>query len=212
MDEKPFDPRKRPKDFDASRSDFLRAAFEVFAEKGYHQASVDEIVKKASRSKGGFYHHFRSKEEVYIELFGQIIQGVGDEILRQVRSGKHIRELLMGLIDFYEPRMNDSQKMVAATDFFHLAIRNEEVKKIVLHLHKQSVKIGTSMFEEAARRGEFRTVSDIEALTDMIFTAGRGLMIMSVVLDGGKNFASRLRVFVDQQLRALEIEESRGAR
>jgi AcrR family transcriptional regulator len=68
----PISGRRRPKDFDGSRTDFLRAAFESLAENGYHRASVDDITKRAGRSKGGFYHHFKSKEELYLEVFEQL--------------------------------------------------------------------------------------------------------------------------------------------
>ncbi len=42
----------------------LEAAYELFGEKGYDKTTVAEITKKAGASKGGFYHHFESKEEV----------------------------------------------------------------------------------------------------------------------------------------------------
>jgi len=40
------------------------AAYELFGLKGYEHTSVAEIIEKAGASKGGFYHHFKSKEEI----------------------------------------------------------------------------------------------------------------------------------------------------
>jgi AcrR family transcriptional regulator len=40
------------------------AAYELFGEKGYEKTSVTEIIDRAGASKGGFYHHFKSKEEI----------------------------------------------------------------------------------------------------------------------------------------------------
>ena len=46
------------RDKEATRQRILEAAEEVFAEKGYHGAVVDDIVRTADMSKGGFYFHF----------------------------------------------------------------------------------------------------------------------------------------------------------
>jgi AcrR family transcriptional regulator len=46
----------------------LRAAEEVFAEKGIALAKVEEITRRASLSKGAFYLHFDSKEEAFKEV------------------------------------------------------------------------------------------------------------------------------------------------
>ena len=40
------------------------AALEVFAEDGYHHASVSKIAKKAGVSKGLMYNYFHNKEDL----------------------------------------------------------------------------------------------------------------------------------------------------
>jgi AcrR family transcriptional regulator len=52
----------------ATRERILTAALEVFAGKGYHRASVDDIVRASQTSKGAVYHHFATKEAVFLAL------------------------------------------------------------------------------------------------------------------------------------------------
>jgi AcrR family transcriptional regulator len=52
----------------ATRERILDAALEVFARKGYHRASVDDIVRASATSKGAVYHHFPNKEAVFLAL------------------------------------------------------------------------------------------------------------------------------------------------
>src|SRR5919108_5791032 len=52
----------------ATRERILDAALEVFAGKGYHRASVDDIVRAGATSKGAVYHHFPNKEAVFLAL------------------------------------------------------------------------------------------------------------------------------------------------
>ena len=51
-----------------TRERILGAALEVFAGKGYHRASVDDIVRASATSKGAVYHHFPNKEAVFLAL------------------------------------------------------------------------------------------------------------------------------------------------
>lgn len=46
------------------KQEFLDAAFDLFHEKGYEQTTVNDIINKLNASKGGFYHYFKSKEDV----------------------------------------------------------------------------------------------------------------------------------------------------
>ncbi len=61
-------PRAMPRDADATRQRILDAATEVFAEKGYHGAVIDDIVAVAQTSKGGFYFHFPNKQAIFLAL------------------------------------------------------------------------------------------------------------------------------------------------
>lgn len=51
-----------------TRDKILQAALEVFAEKGYHRALVDDIVRASRTSKGAVYHHFPNKEALFLAL------------------------------------------------------------------------------------------------------------------------------------------------
>lgn len=57
-----------PRGKEATRQRIVEAAIAVFAEKGYHDAAVDEIVRASGTSKGAFYFHFPSKEEIFFAL------------------------------------------------------------------------------------------------------------------------------------------------
>lgn len=50
----------------STRSNLLDAALGVIRTKGYAATSVDDICAKASLSKGAFFHHFSSKEDLAV--------------------------------------------------------------------------------------------------------------------------------------------------
>ena len=60
----------------------LRAARDVFATKGYHEAKVDDIVSLAKVAKGTFYLYFPDKRSVFSELVDLFFQRLGAAILK----------------------------------------------------------------------------------------------------------------------------------
>ena len=64
-------PAKRRLTAEERRTEILDAALAVFSERGYHDASIDEIAGEAGVSKALIYEHFSSKQELYGELIAR---------------------------------------------------------------------------------------------------------------------------------------------
>ncbi len=61
---------------DAKRHYILDTAAFIFAEKGYHNTNVKDIVDKANISVGSFYFYFKSKEELFKALYDEMTEKV----------------------------------------------------------------------------------------------------------------------------------------
>jgi AcrR family transcriptional regulator len=68
--------RTREKQAEGTRSGLLAVARRLFAQKGYPDVSVDEIVQAARVTKGALYHHFRDK----LELFRAVVEEIQTEM------------------------------------------------------------------------------------------------------------------------------------
>ncbi len=55
-----------------TRDKVLQAAKEVFSTKGFHRATVHDIVKRAELGYGTFYLYFRDKKDVFYALVAQV--------------------------------------------------------------------------------------------------------------------------------------------
>ncbi len=69
-----------------TRERILDAALEVFARKGYHRASVDDIVRASGTSKGAVYHHFPNKESVFLALVDAFAARLAAEVAAAVSA------------------------------------------------------------------------------------------------------------------------------
>lgn len=80
------------------RADILQAAENVFAAKGFHAASIEEIARAAEFATGTVYLYFKDKQALYIELFEQKIKELATDIHQRVAATKHPVEALKTLV------------------------------------------------------------------------------------------------------------------
>lgn len=62
----------------------VTAAAALFAQHGYKKTTIDEIVAKASVSKGLFYHYFKNKQELYSYLYHSYVRILSTNISEKV--------------------------------------------------------------------------------------------------------------------------------
>lgn len=82
----------------------LSAAIDAFADRGYHETSLDEVGRRAGVSKALIYEHFTSKQELYGELLEtyvhELLERVGSAAISAEEGGE--ARLLAGLEGFLE--------------------------------------------------------------------------------------------------------------
>lgn len=72
----------------STRRKILDAAVRIFAEKGYHDTAVDDIVRASSTSKGAVYFHFPNKQGIFLALVEYLADQVIDRMEVSIDSEK----------------------------------------------------------------------------------------------------------------------------
>jgi TetR/AcrR family transcriptional repressor of nem operon len=63
----------RPRDGKSTREAVLEAATRLMHIRGYHNTSLDDVLKESGVGKGNFYYHFRSKEDLGYAILDQLV-------------------------------------------------------------------------------------------------------------------------------------------
>lgn len=90
-----------------SREKLLRAAYQLFAEKGYYNTNTKEIARTAGISVGNFYNYYQDKAEIYCELVKEYV-GLSRDNLQSMLDG------ILAKMD----KIADIQDIVDALDQF----------------------------------------------------------------------------------------------
>jgi AcrR family transcriptional regulator len=82
------------------RDRILREAFDKFVEHGFAAVSMQQIADSAGVTKATLYHHFRDKEDLFLEVMRMGFAGAMDNLARAINSGTTLREKLLAMATY----------------------------------------------------------------------------------------------------------------
>lgn len=72
---------------EATRLMILQKAFELIYAKGYQATSIDEIIATTQVTKGAFYYHFKTKDEMGLAIINEILKPtLTDSFIKPLRN------------------------------------------------------------------------------------------------------------------------------
>jgi AcrR family transcriptional regulator len=112
-----------------AREALLRAAAEVFAERGFKDASVDEIAARAGYSKGALYWHFESKEELFFALMDASVDAPAREMIELFQSAPPEQDMAPeGSRRFVELLAGQRELFLLEHEYWSQAVRDPELR------------------------------------------------------------------------------------
>ncbi len=82
----------------AKTQSIFKAAIDVFSERGFEKATMDEIAARAHVAKGTIYYHFKSKEELFSFLVQEGTKLLHESVLSKVNPRKTPTEQIETII------------------------------------------------------------------------------------------------------------------
>jgi AcrR family transcriptional regulator len=144
----PRDERKR-----RTRADLLETARRVFEERGFHDASLEEIAEAAGYSKGAIYSNFAGKDELFLAVLGQHIdrraRAVVDVALDGADFAASVRAVARSGVEFGEREPAWTPLLV---EFWTHVSQRPRLREQVLALYERQLDAFTDVIEELARR------------------------------------------------------------
>lgn len=151
-----------------SRNKVLQAAVAVFAEKGYHQASMDDIALKADVAKGTLYYHFSGKSELFKTVVGDGLRQLKARIDSDLNAGLMLEEQIKRVIRHNLDLFTDNSRL--AHIVFHELTNgiDEEVLTELKKLRDEYVGYIAGILEEGQKLGIVRAMNGRMAATGII--------------------------------------------
>ncbi|HEV2120972.1 MAG TPA: TetR/AcrR family transcriptional regulator [Candidatus Bathyarchaeia archaeon] len=166
-------PRVVPEYKEEARTRILTAANQVFGEKGYRQATMDDVAKKLGVSKGALYLYFASKEELF-EAICRAEPLAFKEILYSTFSEN--KSPLESAGEFFDKMLKRSGSSSGLSfEIFSEASHNPGLRKILKKTRDEYAAILMSYLEEGRKRGFIDSDLDLRSITYALIGLWNGM-------------------------------------
>jgi len=134
----------------------IQAAEAVFEEKGYYEASMDEIAARVGVAKGTIYTHFPGKEELVVAIFKRNLQTFLERIDVVIDAEPTPRAKLEALLQFIYTGLYSKQARLLSSMYNGIDMKRMTVDKggCMSDLWERVVARVTTLLEEGKAVGE----------------------------------------------------------
>lgn len=168
------------------RNQILDAATKLFAEKGFHHTTVEEIANLAGVGKGTVYEYFPSKKDVLRELLLVSIEYYFDQFPRKVEGNLSLKEKVQRMTELHFQFFLEHRDIARVVLYEHRQI-TEDLDPIMVEKEQGRITYVAGLLEEGVRRGEIRPVDcqlAARVISGALWNMGMDLVISPVISDG----------------------------
>jgi TetR/AcrR family transcriptional regulator, transcriptional repressor for nem operon len=193
------------------REEIIHESMRLFSLHGYINTGVNEIIETVNSSKGGFYNHFASKEELFFEVLREAQKIWRNRVLFGLNELDSPIEQLKQLLNNYRNRyLKDEENFPGGCIFITFSVElDDQAPELMQEVNKgfEGLKnLLKNILVEAKESGELKPETNVASATEMIFSG----MIGSSVLYGVEKSTTTL----DRSINALiaYLDEIRQAK
>lgn len=147
----------RPDVSEERTEQILDAASDVFAEKGFHDARMDDIATGAHVSKGALYLYFKSKDDIIVALLGRLFEREFSGLSDLQHADGTALERLMRFSDAIIVDLKNWLNLVPiAYEFLGLIFRRKIVQQTFRQYMHMYMHLITPIIQQGIDNGEFR--------------------------------------------------------
>ena len=187
------------------RREIVRAAVDTFAERGYFEARMREIAKRAGVADGTLYLYFRGKEDLLVCVLEEYAQAFLSRARRDAASLPDPCDKLRVVVERHLVSLGNDR---ALAQVFQIELRHTRrfLRRVARGQLAEYLRLLQGIIAEGARMGCFRSDVSAEMAARMVFGAIDELVTAWVLASHPQALARQADPLVRLLLRGLAAE------
>ena len=166
-----------------NKDTIIHEAQKLFSLNGYLNTGINEIIEVAGTSKGGFYNHFASKEELFHAVLAESQQIWRDKVFNSVRDSESpVKSIIQILTNYRDRYLKDSENFPGGCIFITFSVELDDTHPhLVKEVHRgfQGFKdLLKRLLIEAVDMGELPEDLNPTTVAEMLFTGMLGASVL----------------------------------
>jgi AcrR family transcriptional regulator len=155
-----------------TRIRILEAAQAEFARNGYDATGVAELCRVAGVTKGAFYHHFASKQEVFLELLSSWLSALDEQVRQAVSTDSVAPDVLLGMARMSRQVLADAHgRLPMFLEFWARAARDPAAWQATVAPYRRYHGLFAGVVQRGANEGSLRPVEPGDAARTILALA-----------------------------------------
>jgi AcrR family transcriptional regulator len=164
-----------------TRTNIVNAGLALFSRQGYDATGVAEICTEAGVSKGAFYHHFPTKQAVFVSILEDWLQELDEQMTAMVASTGNIPQALLKMATLTHGIFTAANGHLSMfIEFWDQSLHDPEIWKTTVTPYRRYTEIFAGFIRKGIAEGSIRDVdADVAARTIIGLAIGilaQGLM------------------------------------
>jgi AcrR family transcriptional regulator len=179
-------PRLTSERQEAREARLLRAARQVFVQKGFHAATTHDVARAAGVPVGSIYTYFASKEELIRSSILAANKEETDSILRDMQAAGTFRERFdSALAGWYAYTIAAPGVAAFLADVWAEAARRPLIRDLVARRRERVLMVSSMLLREGVAVGELDPGVDVELMAHLFANLLDG-MVLECLEDNGQ--------------------------
>ena len=180
----------------------LETSLDLFSQHGYDATSVAQICKKAQISKGAFYHHFPSKQDLFLALMTAWLDQVDGLYQSAANSAEDVPAALKGMATLSGSIFDQLEGgFPILLEFWQQAIRQPAIWKQAVAPYQRYLNFFSAIIQTGIAKGNFDENLDPQVAARLLLAIAMGLLLQASFDPDVENwqdiFYSGINIFLD---------------
>ena len=189
---------------EATRLMILQKAFELIYVKGYQTTSIDDIIATTKVTKGAFYYHFKTKDEMGVAIINEILKPIlANSFIEPLQIEENPLQAIYYLMDnlLMENEFLKVEYGCPASNFTQeMTPWNSEFNKALNELTQEWTKAITATIERGKKNGAIRKDVNAKQVTIFVMSGYWGIRNLGKLENSKKVYVSylkQLKIYLD---------------
>jgi AcrR family transcriptional regulator len=194
------------------RDRIVRASLNVFAERGFHRATMQDIVRASGLSVGAIYTYFKSKSDLILAgcdlITDQELAQLGERLSRVTGYRDRIAAAIGYWFDNLAVEQSDRGSGFLLLQAWAEVETDPAIREMLLRRRRETVTAIVLVLQEGVMRGELPAWLDVSSVSEALAALLDGMLILAAEVGAGYRRADherRILSLIETMLAAKDV-------
>lgn len=178
-----------------TRNEIYKTAIILMEKYGFNNITIEDICKKAGVSVGTYYHYFKSKNDIFFEIYKRS-DDYFEQVVAQNLNEDNAKDQIMLYFHYYA-----KYNIISGFDIIKLLYNSNN--KFFIEKGRYMQNLLNKIVDEGQKKSEITTEYSAEYIVEFLFISSRGLVYDWCLHDGDYDIEEKMADYIEKLIKVF---------